>query len=262
MLDTIKIGLLRLDTKSGKTHGYMRIVPKNDSEGQVHSYFRIPLHVVFDKEGYNSYKEYRHQENPEYKTWVEDVVINVPPSAENAIHYPNGAYEWLLGNLRDLTLHYPHFPRNLKNYIEESIRDYAIAKKQLSASEDSVEDDYDPPPMNRAQLLAAQRALTIYGMLQRSRFDPGRNSRRGEFLLPPFYRNKADKSAKELIEDLTQVVCDYVWKNPKVSKYSETEGFSLKIKLSLLFMACIFKEQILFMKSKLQQSVKSGDNPQ
>ena len=255
MLDTIKVGLLRLDTR-GKPYGYMRIVSKEDENAPVQSYFQIPLHVVFDREGYNSYKELVDKKNPEFKTWVHDVTIKVPPHVDHAQIYPNAGHEWFLGNLRDIAMQSSSFPPFLKEYLEESIQEYIRVKKEIGMGEEIVEDDYDPPPMDKAQTIAASRAIHVYGMLQRSRFDPGRPDRPGEFALPPFIRPKEEKNAKELIEEITDLVSNYVWKNPKVSKYSETEGAGLKIKLSVLFLECFYKEQIRFVKSRLKMDTQ------
>lgn len=255
MLDTIKIGLLRLDTKKNP-HGYMRMIPKESSkQNEISSFFRIPLHVVFDKEGYNSYKEYKAKENPEFKTWVQDITILVPPNPENCEYYKNAGYEWFLGNLQELAKNFSNFPQNLQSYVQQAITEYSKVKREMAFDTSGVEDDYDSP-MNKAEKVAARHSLKLFGILQRSRFDPGRPKRKGEFTLIPFTRYKGDKSAKEVIETVTTVVSDYVWQNPKVSKYSETEGAGLKFKLTSLFLECFYKEQIKFMRKKLEQDLK------
>ena len=70
MLDSIKMGMLRLNTNSEKPYGYLRITPK---DGTLKSYFRIPLKVVFDLVGYNTYKVCIQEANPEFKTWIQDI---------------------------------------------------------------------------------------------------------------------------------------------------------------------------------------------
>ena len=252
MLDNIQMGMLRLDTK-GKPYGYVRIVQKN---GEIKNYFRIPLHVVFDLVGYNSFKEYEKKENPEFKTWVQDITINIPPDLDYFEHYSvETGHEWFLGNLRDLVSRYPHFPQQLGLYIQDSVKEYLQAKKK-SPSSIVLPDDYpdEPIPMNLAEEIAAERSMTIYSRLQRSRFDPGRPGQEGEFIIEPFLRDKNEKTARNVIEKVTQAVADYILENPKVSKYSETEGAGLKIKLTSYFMECFYKEQIRFMQKKLEQA--------
>jgi hypothetical protein len=260
MLDTIKVGLLRLDTR-GLPYGYMRIVPKDDPDGEIQNFLQVPIHVVFDKEGYNTYKEYLQKQNTEFKTWVHTITLKVPPilslqNPEHCQHYPNAGHEWFLGNVRNLAAEFSNFPSSIKSYVEEAIREYTKIKKELASMPHMVEeDDYEPPPMDQAQTMAASKAIQLYGMLQRSRFDPGLR-KPSEFAIPPFCRGKNDKTAKEVIEDVATIVADYVWKNPKVSKYSETEGAGLKIKLTILFLECFYKEHVRFMKTKLEHDLK------
>ncbi|NUM34947.1 MAG: hypothetical protein HUU50_10415 [Candidatus Brocadiae bacterium] len=251
MLDTIKMGMLRLDTKS-KPHGYVRVIQKN---GEIKNYFRIPLHVAFDLVGYNSFKECQRQENPEFKTWVQDITITIPPDLDYFQHYSvETGHEWFLGNLRDLVSQYSHFPQSLGIYIQDSIKEYLQAKKK-SPNRVVLPEDYsdEPVPMNLAEEIAAERAMKIYAKLQRSRFDPGRPNQEGEFIIDPFYRDKSEKTARNIIEKVTDAVADYILENPKVSKYSETEGAGLRIKLTSFFMECFYKEQVRFMQKKLEQ---------
>ncbi len=258
MLDTIKMGMLRLDTK-GKPHGYVRIVQKN---GEIKNYFRIPLHVAFDLIGYNTFKECQRQENPEFKTWVQDITITIPPDLEYFQHYSiETGHEWFLGNLRDLCIQYSNFPQSLSLYVQDSIKEYLQAKKK-STSNVMLPEDYsdEPVPMNLAEEIAAERAMKIYAKLQRARFDPGRPGQEGEFNIEPFCRDKNEKTARNIIEKVTDAVADYILENPKVSKYSETEGAGLRIKLTSYFMECFYKEQIRFMQKKLEQGKQNIPN--
>ena len=250
MLDTIKIGLLRLDTKKEKA-GFVRVIPKSEPDSQGISYLRIPLHVVFDLEGYNSYKEYLRQEDPEMKTWIGDILLTIPPTPENVINYPNAGHEWFLANLRELVGKYPNFPEKLKGSVDNAVEEVLRAKKSPPPPFYQEEDDYEPPPMNKAEQVAACHAVMIYSTLLRTRFDAA-NSK--ELLIPLFCRGKTDKTAKDVIEEVITAVSQYVWKNPKVSKYSETEGFGLKVKLSSLCLQAFYKEQIRFMQAKLSGS--------
>lgn len=249
MLDTIKIGLLRLDNKK-EPPGYVRSINKNDPDGPGICYFRIPLHVVFDLEGYNTYKEYLQQANMEQKTWVGDIVLNIPPTPENAVSYPTPAHEWFFRTLRDMAKKYSQFPAAIKSMLDGCQEAYR--KVQNEPPQPVEEEDYDPPPMTKAQQVAASHVFTIYNTLQRSRFDPGRPNRKGEFKIPPFCRDKSDKNAKDVIEEVTAAVSQYVWQSPTVSKYSETEGAGLKIKLSILFLQAFYQEQVAFMLAKLE----------
>ena len=255
MLDTIKIGLLRLNTKEGSTYGYVR-TSSPSNPGVVLSHLKIPLHVAFDMEGYNSYKEYINKENPEFKTWVHDITLKVPPKPANCGLYPNAGHEWFLGNLRDLGNRFSNFPVSLKELVEKSIQEYSKIQQETARME-IPEDDYSAPPMNPAEKIAAHNAISIYGKLQRSRFDPGRSNKRGEFVILPFYRLKGDHTAKRVIEKVTQAVSDYVWRNPRVSKYSQCEGIGLQTNLMTLFLECFYKEQIRFMRKKLEQDMRN-----
>jgi hypothetical protein len=248
MLDTIKIGLLRLDDRK-EVPGYVRNINKNDPDGPGICYFRIPLHVVFDLEGYNTYKELMKQKNLEQKTWVEDIALHVPPTPDRAISYPTPAHEWFLQTLSLLTQKYGNFPATVKTMLASSLEAYH--KAQREPVQPVEEDDYEPPPMTKAQEVAAGQAFTLYNVLQRSRFDPGRPNRQGEFRIPPFYRDKADQNAKDVIKAVTTAVSNYVWSSPTVSKYSETEGVGLKIKLTSLFLQAFYQEQVMFMQAKL-----------
>lgn len=248
MLDTMKIGLLRLDTRK-EPPGYIRVVSKSDPDGPVNNYFRIPLHVAFDLEGYNTYKEYLKKENTELKTWVHDMYITLPPPPENAELYPKAGHEIFIGQLRELIEQSPDFPESLKSYVNNAIKDYVKAKKQPVQEYEEVDDE--EPPMTAAEKVAAAKALTIYSVLQRSRFDPGRPNKSGEFAISPFVRGKRDKTARQVIEEVTEAVSHHVWRTPKVSKYSETEGVGLQIKLTKIFQECFYKEMIRFMRKKL-----------
>ena len=252
MLDTIKMGMLRLDTKN-QAHGYLRVTYK---DGRVKSYFKVPLHVVFDKIGYNSYKEYLHKKNPELKTWVKDTSIIIPPDMANIRFYAkHTAHEWFLGNLRDLTQKYPNFPSSLKTYIQDSITKYLKKKQKFTAQKAIFKDYEEDMPVNEAELFCAQKAVEIYTKLQRSRFDSGLANKSNNSFIEPFCRTKGDKSAKQIIEKVTNAVADYILANPKVSKFTETEGSGLKIKLTSMFMECVYKEHLNFMKRKLEQNL-------
>lgn len=253
MLDSIKMGMLRLNTNSAKPYGYLRITPK---DGSLKSYFRIPLKVVFDLVGYNTYKECIQEANPEFKTWIQDIILTIPPEpSKNPNYCLDSGHEWFLGNLRALSLKYSSFPTELGEYVKESIRLYLKTKKQEGESE--IPEEYETETetevkVSKADTIVGERALEIYGQLQRSRFDPGRPGEAGEFYLQPFVRNKSDKPAKDIIEFVTETVADFILENPKVSKYSETEGSGLKVKLTSVFMECFYKEQIQFMQKKLE----------
>jgi len=132
MLDSIKMGMLRLNVKNtDKPYGYLRVTLKS---GDIKSYFRIPVHAVFDLVGYNSYKEKIKEENPEFKTWIQNINLNIPPDSEKNKKYSlDSGHEWFLGNLRNLVLKYPNFPKGLANYIQESVQLYIQTKKKMQS---------------------------------------------------------------------------------------------------------------------------------
>ncbi len=249
MLDSIQIGMVRLKDKD-EAVGYMRRTKKNDPHGQVWGYFRIPLYVVFDQEGYNSYKEYVKKENPEFKTWISDVVLKIPPSEENGKLCVSCGNEMFLGMIRTLSQKSPRFPEKLKRDIDQCIQKYWHIKRNAPPPPEEENDyqEYVSPEIK----FAVENAMRIFGILQRSRFDAGRPNRKGEFRIPPFVRGKEDKTAKEVIKESTNLVFNYLLENPKLSKFSEADGRGLKIKLTSVFMECFYKEQIRFMAKKLQ----------
>lgn len=257
MLDTITIGLLRLDSRN-ETRGFVRVVRKSNPQGPPASFFRVPLHVVFDLEGYNSYKEYVKKANPEFKTWIGDVVLDIPPTTD-VFNYPKANHEWFLGKLYQFTQSYVCFPSALKKEVEEAVVEYREAQLR-NVTPLIEENEYDPPPMTEAEEIAANHAVRLYTILQRSRFDPGTQGQPDSHThrIHLFSRNKQDKTAKQVIEEVSALVAEDIWKNPTVSKYSETVGAGLKIKLTVLFLAAFYKEHIQFMKEKLEAKEHSG----
>jgi len=249
MLDTIMIGMVRLNSRD-KMIGYMRSA-KSQPGIEVTSYFRIPIHAVFDNEGYNTYKEYLKKENPEFKTWVSDIVIQTPPPLREARHYVRSGSEKFLEDLYELEQKSIRFPKKLKDLIHQSVEKYHDAKNNESSDSGVFEDEYEDH-VSKGQIVATQEAIKLYGMLQRSRFDGGRPGHKGEFRILPFVRVKGDKTARELVEHSTNRVCDFLLENPRVSKYSEAEGVGLKRKLGNLFLEILFREQVEFMRHRLK----------
>lgn len=249
MLDTIMIGMVRLNSRD-KMIGYMRS-SKSQPGIEVTSYFRIPIHAVFDNEGYNTYKEYLKKQNPEFKTWVSNIVIQSPPSLKEARYYVKAGNEQFLEDLYELEKKSIRFPKKLKDLIYGAVEAHEDAKKSTGRNCDVFEDEYEEH-VNKHQIVAAEEAIKLYGMLQRSRFDGGRPGKKGEFRILPFVRVKGDKTARELLEHSTNLVCDFLLENPRVSKYSEAEGVGLKRKLGNLFLEILYKEQVEFMRHRLK----------
>ncbi|WP_372368243.1 hypothetical protein [Candidatus Uabimicrobium sp. HlEnr_7] len=249
MLDTIMIGMVRLNSRD-KMIGYMRSA-KSQPGIEVTSYFRIPIHAVFDNEGYNTYKDYLKKENPEFKTWVSDIVIQSPPPLREARYYAKAGNEAFLQDLYEMEKKSIRFPKKLKDAIYQSIEKYNRVKNDNDSDSDEFENEYEDH-IGKEQIVASQEAIKLYGMLQRSRFDGGRPGQKGEFRILPFVRVKGDKTARELLQHSTNLVCDFLLENPRVSKYSEAEGVGLKRKLGNLFLEILYKEQIEFMRHRLK----------